>query len=321
MNNQRQNEMREDEIDLKELLQTLVKHKIKIVSITLVITIFAFVYVLLTPKIYEAKAVFKIGGYKSESVGNTHPLDDITTLTKELEILYIDRVKNEKNRESWIEKISTVAGHKNIFEISAQGFNKKLAEDELLKVSEYIQQKHQKILDDVFELKKSQIKQVQDNLVILKTKKLPSLQERITRYTKDIAIYEKNFLNIQKNLKKIQEDTPILAALQINEQRYVADMLMSLKNSLEKFELEKSDIEFIQLAKLEEQLNTLHSLMKEHNYKNTEVIGNIMLNEHPVAPKKKLIVLVAFVTGLLFSIFFVFFLEFIRGFREEKKEL
>ena len=59
------------------------------------------------------------------------------------------------------------------------------------------------------------------------------------------------------------------------------------------------------------------SLMLPHNYKNTHIVGEIITNDYPIKPKKKLIVTVAFVTGLILSIFLVFFLEFI-GKTEEK---
>ena len=52
----------------------------------------------------------------------------------------------------------------------------------------------------------------------------------------------------------------------------------------------------------------------------TKQIGNITIDEQPInLPKKKLIITVAFVTGLILSIFLVFFLEFIKGFKEEEK--
>ena len=120
------------------------------------------------------------------------------------------------------------------------------------------------------------------------------------------------------NLKKIKNSNPTLATMQINEQRYLADMLIKLKNSLEGFENQKEQFERINIEALKEQLHDLQVLMKPHNYKNTEVIGNIMINNYPVAPKKMLIVTVAFITGLILSIFLVFFMEFIRGFKEEE---
>ncbi len=55
-----------------------------------------------------------------------------------------------------------------------------------------------------------------------------------------------------------------------------------------------------------------------YNYKNTTIVGDIITNDYPAKPKKKLIIAVAFVTGLIFSVFLVFFLEFIKSFKEDK---
>lgn len=55
------------------------------------------------------------------------------------------------------------------------------------------------------------------------------------------------------------------------------------------------------------------------NYIMTKQIGNININNTPInTPKKKLIIVVAFITGLILSIFLVFFLEFIRNEKEHQ---
>lgn len=330
MNNQTQhNRIEEDEIDLRELFITLYKHKMKIIGITFIVTLLAIAYALLLPKIYEAKAIVEIGEYKEVAYDNNRdikstivvPLADENALSKELEILFIEILKGQKERQSWIENVSTIKGQKNIFQVVAHGIDNERATAEIEAVMQYIKEDHKKILSDVKQFIESQIKQKEAHVDLLRNKKLPALEEKILRYTKDIKAYEASFISVQENLKKIKEVNPTLATLQINEQRYLADMLISLKDARQKVEDDRNEIEVVQLAKLQEELASLHSLTKEHNYKNTQVIGNIITSEYPIKPKKKLIIVVAFVTGLILSIFFVFFLEFIRGFREEKKEL
>ena len=57
-------------------------------------------------------------------------------------------------------------------------------------------------------------------------------------------------------------------------------------------------------------------------YKNvtmTQQIGNILINDEPInKPKKKLIVSVSFVTGIILSIFIIFFMQFIQGLKKEE---
>jgi LPS O-antigen subunit length determinant protein (WzzB/FepE family) len=263
----------EDEINLRELCRTLIKNKVKIIAITAIITIGAIVYAFVVPKVYEAKVILKIGEYKLANANANANMDtkiviaDASELSKELEVLFIDILKNEKDREAKIEKIELYKKQKNLLEISALGSSNELTVDELHKVQRY----------------------------------------------------ENNLLEIENNFKKIKNISPTLAAIQINKQTYISDALSRLKDSLEYFEKEKDDIEVVQIQNFKEELKNLNVLMKPYNYKNTEIIGTIMTNDYAIKPKKKLIVIVAFVSGLILSIFLVFFMEFIKGFKEEEK--
>lgn len=52
----------------------------------------------------------------------------------------------------------------------------------------------------------------------------------------------------------------------------------------------------------------------------TKQIGVIQIDENPInKPKKTLIVAVSFLTGFIFSIFIVFFMQFVNNFRKENK--
>ena len=335
----------DDEIDLKELAKTLWTNRMKIIVITSVITALAVVYALTVPKVYEAKAIVKIGEYKLNNIVIVHnnnnngdngdngssvrnngngnkkvAIANASELTKELEVLYIEVLKNKKDRPAMIESIALVKKQKNLFEIVANGNSNKTATAELMKVVEYVQKKHQKLLDDVRELREAQIKDVKSRLSLIEEKTLPALKSRISRYQDDVTIYEQNFKDVQENLKKIKKIDPTMAALQINEQSYLAKMLMKLRDSLEGYREKKENIIFIKLPELQKNLNILYSSMKPYNYKNTAIIGNIMTNDYPIKPKKKLIVIVAFITGFILSIFLVFFLEFLKGFKKEDFE-
>jgi len=56
------------------------------------------------------------------------------------------------------------------------------------------------------------------------------------------------------------------------------------------------------------------------NIQNFHVVGDFVTKDHPAKPKKRLILAVAFITGLILSVFFVFFLEFIEENRKRLKE-
>lgn len=63
--------------------------------------------------------------------------------------------------------------------------------------------------------------------------------------------------------------------------------------------------------KLEEQIEKALFSISEQNLQNSKVVGDYIVYDYPIKPKKKLIVLVAFITGFILSIFIAFFLNFI----------
>ena len=95
------------------------------------------------------------------------------------------------------------------------------------------------------------------------------------------------------------------------------DNLLIIKSLNKNKELIKEDINEV----LDFIINRHTSKVKLHDkYIMTKQIGDISISNTPVnKPKKKLIVTVAFVTGLILSIFLVFFLEFIGKKEEEDK--
>lgn len=78
------------------------------------------------------------------------------------------------------------------------------------------------------------------------------------------------------------------------------------------------DVELVsKKIKLNEQINNLNYNITEQNIRNNEIVGDFIVKNYPIKPKRKLIVVVAFASGLVLSVFIVFFLNF---FREEKPE-
>lgn len=75
--------------------------------------------------------------------------------------------------------------------------------------------------------------------------------------------------------------------------------------------------------------NAVESIINKHKekakfYENvimTKQISDIEINENPInKPKKALIVVVAFITGFVLSIFIVFFIQFINNLKKEDKQ-
>ena len=284
--------LEEDEIDLKELFKTIWAKKIFIVIFTLVVTILAGFYAYSKTPIYEAKALLEIGEYKK------NPVDDAVALEKKLSTIFIDMEKNLKYKTSEISNISVVKGLKNFLEIKSESTSNEEAKNEILKVLTFVQNEHEKILDDVKKQKEMELRNIDLQISDIKSK--------------SVALIDKKIENNIKNLKKIDTLNPSLAALKLMEKRDITNSINTI--TIQNFELESKKDELLTttLYKLEESKKIIELSLLPHNYKNTQIVGEIMTNDFPTKPKKILIVAVALVTGFIISIFLVFLFNFIK---------
>ena len=298
--------IQEDEIDLKELFKTIWAKKIFIVIFTLVVTILAGFYAYSKTPIYEAKALLEIGEYKK------NPVDDAVALEKKLSTIFIDMEKNLKDKTSQISNISVVKGLKNFLEIKSESTSNEEAKNEILKVLTFVQNEHEKILDDVKKQKEMELRNIDLQIAHIKSKSVALIDKKIENNIKNLKSLEEQLKQVDENLKKIDTLNPSLAALKLMEKRDITNSINTI--TIQNFELESKKDELLTttLYKLEESKQIAESLLLSHNYKNTQIVGEILTNDFPVKPKKKLIVAVAFVTGFIISIFLVFLFNFIK---------
>ena len=303
--------LEEDEIDLKELFKTIWAKKIFIVIFTLVVTILAGFYAYSKTPIYEAKALLEIGEYKK------NPVDDAVALEKKLSTIFIDMEKNLKDKTSEISNISVVKGLKNFLEIKSESTSNEEAKNEILKVLTFVQNEHEKILDDVKKQKEMELRNIDLQISDIKSKSVALIDKKIENNIKNLKSLEEQLKQVDENLKKIDSLNPSLAALKLMEKRDITNSINTI--TIQNFELESKKDELLTttLYKLEESKKIIELSLLPHNYKNTQIVGEIMTNDFPTKPKKSLIVAVAFVTGFIISIFLVFFIQFIQGIRKE----
>ena len=298
--------LEEDEIDLKELFKTIWDKKIFIIIFTLAITVLATVYAYSKTPIYEAKALLEIGEYKK------NPVDDAVALEKKLSTIFIDMEKNLKDKTSQISNISVVKGLKNFLEIKSESTSNEEAKNEILKVLTFVQNEHEKILDDVKKQKEMELRNIDLQISDIKSKSVDLIDKKIENNIKNLKSLEEQLKQIDENLKKIDTLNPSLAALKLMEKRDITNSINTI--TIQNFELESKKDELLTttLYKLEESKKIIELSLLPHNYKNTQIVGEIMTNDFPTKPKKKLIVAVAFVTGFIISIFLVFLFNFIK---------
>ena len=308
--------LEEDEIDLKELFKTIWAKKIFIVIFTLVVTILAGFYAYSKTPIYEAKALLEIGEYK---INNTtkNSVDDASTLEKKLSTLFVDMEKNLKDKTSEISNISVVKGLKNFLEIKSESTSNEEAKNEILKVLTFVQGEHEKILDDVKKQKEMELRNIDLQISDIKSKSVALIDKKIENNIKNLKSLEEQLKQVDENLKKIDSLNPSLAALKLMEKRDITNSINTI--TIQNFELESKKDELLTttLYKLEESKKIIELSLLPHNYKNTQIVGEIMTNDFPAKPKKYLIVAVAVVTGFILSIFLVFVIQFIQGTKKE----
>jgi uncharacterized protein involved in exopolysaccharide biosynthesis len=139
-------------------------------------------------------------------------------------------------------------------------------------------------------------------------------------YLNEIFTSIKNLENKKLNIykKNVNSQINILKNNVNNLQNQITNLNKQLKNTKDPL-IYKSILENIN----EYQKNILDSKLKILNIKEklsditkSQIIGKIQTQNYPIKPKKKLIVIVAFITSLILSIFIIFLIEFIK--KEEK---
>lgn len=306
----------EDEIDLRELFKTIFEKKYFILVFTLIITILAIVYVKIKTPIYEAKAVIEIGSYKTET-NEVKVVDNLNEFSKKLSTIFIDLRKNDREKESEITNISISKGMKNYIEISSEAISNDLAIKEINSVLSFTKDEHGKFLNDIKEKNRIEISNIDNSI--------KNLQEQVLNIDRKIELYEKNVINLEEQMKFVLESLkdiksldPSIAALKLMEKRDISNDIILNKSQLFDLMVRKESISNLEINKLIERKKILESLSLDYNIKNSDIVGKIQINDYPIKPKKSLVVVVAFVTGFILSIFIVFFMQFINSIRKEE---
>ncbi|MBB5022867.1 GNVR domain-containing protein [Desulfurispira natronophila] len=299
--------------------------------------------------VYQARAVLEIGFYTD---GNERKLvDSAQRLSRELQTVFINIPRSQDiERDAWVDSVTTVRGDNNFIELSALGISPDSARSEVARVVDYVRTEHQESIETFLESKRSDLRQLDRRISDIEERKLASLSERLDfakeidlprieqrmeRFSLEIEQFQQQLRSTRENLDAARTADPALNALTIMEIRNLEDKITDRRLRLideqrRRDELLKStvpdiqrDIQRVLEVELPEQFDRrelLAATIAPHNYSNTRMVGNIMSRETPVEPKKRLIVMVAFVAGFMGSIFLVFVLEFAKSFRNGKSQ-
>ena len=316
-----------DEINLIRAWIVLFQSKYLLIAITTVFTIMGGAYAYLSTPIYESTALIEIGSYNNIERNSTGKikgkikkiLASEAELSTRLSVLFIEKFKYEKGRTSKIISIKPPKKTKNFILIESEAISNQLAKKEIQKVVDYIKEKHNTILIDLksrvtYEI---QLTDLQINKTLPKQAEVFANKIKIkqTELIKTLSLVDE----VIKNIKEIETLNPALTATMLIDKNNLLKKILNLKLEILNEKNEINNINDIEIPKLIQEKKNLQSALLPHNYQNTDVVGNILINNSPSKPKKKLIVIASFITGGLVSIFIIFFINALRREKESSK--
>jgi capsular polysaccharide biosynthesis protein len=265
-------EIQEEEIDLREYINVLLKRKGIIILIFLiaVITAVSISYFALTP-IYQSSTVFSVAQVDGQPVIN---------ITEALEIIksnvVLDEVINQMSLEETTEQlkpqVTTVSqGGTNFIKVTVETDTPEKAKSLVENIVKVFIEQHQVKYEE-------KVKLIEGRVNILK--------EQITEF-------EKNIQEIEKTKQEIAASEELSEA----ERQFQTSLLLS-----------SSITERGLYNDLAEQSNILQLSLKDSQ--DFKIINYAQLPAVPIKPNKKLNIVIAGVFGLFVGIFVSFFLEF-----------
>ena len=265
-------EMQEEEIDLREYINVLLKRKGVVILIFLIAVITAALvsYFALSP-VYQASTVFSVAKIDGRAVVN---------ITEALEIMksnvVLDEVIDRMDLEETAKQLSSRVTTENL-----KGTN-------FIKIS-VLADSPETAKNLVETITKVFVEQNQDEY----QEKVKLVEDRLKIIEEQIAEFEKNIQEIEKSKRKIATTEE----LSEGERQFQTSLLLS-----------SSVTERSLYNNLTNQANSLKESLK--SCEDFKIINYAQLPAEPTKPNKKLNILIAGVLGLFVGVFVAFFLEF-----------
>jgi len=279
---QTNNNTQNDVIDLRELFSILKRRKKLIGAVTGLLTVLAIVYAF-----FIAKPVYAVKGIMEIARIDKKPVRDINNLKQRLKTLYDMDRKGGKIEFPIVSKINIPKTTTNLLEITTQGYSNDTAQQKLKEIISYATIRQNEQIKNYISIQKQKLQLNQNEI-----KKNTLLEEEI----------KQDMINYKNKLQNISKEDAALAGIYSIEIGKKQSELNTLSDRKYYISNQKNDLELsISPAKIE----MAQSIKTE-------------ISDHPIKPKKKLIVIVAFITGLMLSVFLAFFLEFIGGMKKEE---
>ncbi len=283
---------------------------------------------------------------KTEAISNDIALaknKEVLELTKELYNNKIEQFKTFLNNDivniqREIDYVNNVEIKNILSQISI------LKEQEIFKINreiENLKNQNLKIANNEIDfLKNEKLKKLSEKISFYKNN-LEKFDKEINELNKTISInqdktallvistqlinYQNLMLNTQNQINELELQVQqiikeTIPKLEINKENIflvqIKDLEMKKQNvsndTIKKLE-DKINIELkTKISQLEEKKNTTKFKFSEENISNAKLVGNYVISDYPVKPKKMLIIIISFITAFVLSIFIAFFINFIR---------
>jgi len=276
--------LQEDKIDLRELFLILKQRRVFILIVTLLVTLLGILYVLITEPVYEIKSVVEV------SLINDKPIQSIHDTKQKLDFTYEVNVKGKKIELPVVSEINIPKKTTSLLVIKTQGYSNKDASDLMNKIVDEIKTQENEKIEIYKGTVQEKLKRIEEDI---------SRNEKIAMELKsNISDYESKFINIS------QKDAALagIYAIEIGKKQ---SEFYTLNDRISELYSERSDL-----------ILSVSNLLIQP----TKVIGKYEVLDKPIKPKTALITVVAFITGLMLSIFLAFFLEFMKYPKEEEQK-
>lgn len=274
----------EDKIDLRELFSVLKRRNKLVWSVTGILTLLAIIYAFFIVKpVYEVKTMIEVGQIKAR------PIDNIHNIQQKLTYEYQVNVKGKKIGLPKVKSISVPKKSNSIISLVILGYSNEEAV---------------KYIETVIRKVETQYKEKTDAYSNNQKESITLIKEEIKSTTKNYENMKKVLETYSQKIISLKSKDAALAgiyALQISQKQ---TQLVEMRKYISEL---KSQEQVLKLS--------ITPLMM----KPTHIVGEIETLDYAVKPKKKQIVVVAFITGLMLSVLLAFFLEFIQGIKKEEE--
>ena len=302
----------EDEIDLKELFATIWKHKFFILLFTFVITVLSIVYTLSKPNQYEIYALLAPQEQsKSASLGGLGALASMAGVNLSSgggvtpDIAFQSLLDDYPFMKKFIQK---------------NRFDQKLSDPTL--IEDYIFALGYNGIYNFFHTQTDKADKQDDKIDFFTTYYKPLKSSLTITTDKKTSLITISYISPSRKLAK----DVLTSFLKDATQELVRKNIDDINSQIERYKQELHKTNNLELKS--ELAKLISSLIKQKVYINTSKYYKVKIITEPfipdpkdkAKPKRALIVIVSFITGLILSIFLLFFYIFIKKEDDESDE-